>query len=66
VAIDKVTFLMFLNVPGMLGERLFAMFDRKKNGMIDFDEVLPFSDINSPQRVRASKEVMQSQRLHRF
>ena len=37
---DKSTFIKFFNMPGMLGERLFAVFDIKKNGVIDFEEFL--------------------------
>ena len=36
--IDKLTFLKVFKVPGMLGERLFAAFDRKDNGVIDLEE----------------------------
>ena len=38
-SIDKETFLRFFpNVPGMLGERLFYVFNTKRTGEIDFDE----------------------------
>jgi len=35
---SKETFLQYFNLPGILGERLFAVFDAKKNGVIDFEE----------------------------
>ena len=35
---DKATFLRFFNMPGMLGERLFQVFDRKQNGVIEWEE----------------------------
>lgn len=38
--IDKVTFLRIFKQPGMLGERLFAVFDRNKDGYIDQTEFL--------------------------
>lgn len=34
---DKATFLALFNLPGMVGERLFAVFDRKKLGVIDYE-----------------------------
>lgn len=38
---DKETFLRFFsNVPGLVGERLFHVFDSKKDGMVDFEEFL--------------------------
>jgi Ca2+-binding EF-hand superfamily protein len=39
-AIDKRTFLRVFTLPGMLGERLFAVFDRKKREMLDFNDLL--------------------------
>ncbi len=36
--IDKLTFLKVFNLPGILGERLFAAFDRKQNDVIDLEE----------------------------
>ena len=36
--IDKGTFLKFFPLPGLLGERLFKVFDRKQTGVIDFEE----------------------------
>lgn len=36
--IDKVTFLKLFDLPGHLGERLFAVFDSKKTGVIDEEE----------------------------
>lgn len=35
---DKRTFLQFFDYPGMFGERLFEMFDTKKNGLCDKEE----------------------------
>ena len=37
---DKSTFLEFFPLPGLLGERLFTMFDRKNTGVIDYDEFM--------------------------
>lgn len=37
---DKSTFLKFFKVPGMLGERLFAVFDRRHDGVIDYTEFI--------------------------
>ena len=36
--IDKATFLRFFPLPGLLGERLFKVFDRKNTGAVDFEE----------------------------
>ncbi|CAN0296694.1 unnamed protein product, partial [Discosporangium mesarthrocarpum] len=36
--IDKETFLQYLPLPGLLGERLFAVFDKKGSGEIDYEE----------------------------
>ena len=41
--IDRITFLQFFNLPviltqGLLGERLFELFDTKNTGLIDFEE----------------------------
>ena len=38
--IDKVTFLKYFPLPGMMGERLFKVFDRDDSGGIDFQEFL--------------------------
>ena len=38
--IDKATFLKYFPLPGMMGERLFAVFDRDNSGNIDFTEFL--------------------------
>ena len=38
--VDKIAFLKMFNLPGMLGERLFAAFDRKSNGVIDYEEFI--------------------------
>ena len=38
--IDKETFLQYFPLTGLLGERLFANFDKKGNGFIDFDEFI--------------------------
>jgi hypothetical protein len=35
--VDKETFLQYFPLNGLLGERLFAQFDTKKSGYIDFD-----------------------------
>ncbi|CAM9330850.1 unnamed protein product, partial [Sphacelaria rigidula] len=36
--IDKETFLQYFPLPGLLGERLFAVFDKKCSGEIDYEE----------------------------
>ena len=38
--IDKATFLKFFPLPGLLGERLFSVFNGSHNMKIDFREVL--------------------------
>jgi Ca2+-binding EF-hand superfamily protein len=38
--VDKASFLRYFPLPGMMGERLFAVFDRDANGSIDFPEFL--------------------------
>ena len=38
--VDKITFLRFFPLPGLLGERLFSVFDTKETGVIDFEEFL--------------------------
>ena len=38
--IDKPTFLKFFPLPGLLGERLFTVFDSKHTGVVDFEEFL--------------------------
>lgn len=38
--IDKETFLQYFPLNGLLGERLFAQFDTKKIGIIDFDDFI--------------------------
>mmetsp|Transcript_655 Transcript_655/g.682 ORF Transcript_655/g.682 Transcript_655/m.682 type:complete len:883 (-) Transcript_655:908-3556(-) len=38
--IDKDTFLQYFPLAGLLGERLFAQFDTRKSGFIDFDEFI--------------------------
>ena len=38
--IDKETFLQYFPLNGLLGERLFAQFDTKKTGSIDFDDFI--------------------------
>lgn len=40
LGIDKETFLQYFPLNGLLGERLFAQFDLKKTGYIDFDEFI--------------------------
>ena len=35
---SKETFLQYFALPGILGERLFAVFDAEKNGVISFEE----------------------------
>eukprot|EP00127_Corallochytrium_limacisporum_P003036 Clim_evm83s144 gene=Clim_evmTU83s144 len=37
---DKETFLQYMHLPGMLGERLFAVFDTKKDGVIHMTEFI--------------------------
>ncbi|KAG5178660.1 hypothetical protein JKP88DRAFT_158720 [Tribonema minus] len=36
--IDKETFLQYFPLPGLLGERLFAVFDKKNIGEVDYEE----------------------------
>ena len=38
--VDKSSFLRYFPLPGMMGERLFSVFDRDGNGSIDFPEFL--------------------------
>ena len=38
--ISKDTFLKFFELPGVLGDRLFEVFDYKKTGVIDFEEFI--------------------------
>jgi hypothetical protein len=38
--IDKDTFLQYFPLNGLLGERLFAQFDIRKTGFIDFEEFI--------------------------
>ena len=38
--ICKETFLQYLPLNGLLGERLFAQFDVNKRGYLDFDEFI--------------------------
>ena len=38
--ISKDTFMKFFDLPGVLGDRLFQVFDTKKTGEIDFEEFL--------------------------
>ena len=38
--VDRLSFLRFFHLPGLLGERLFEKFDIKNNGHIDFEEFL--------------------------
>jgi len=38
--IDKETFLQYFPLNGLLGERLFAQFDVKKAGIVDFDDFI--------------------------
>lgn len=37
--IAKDTFLKFFDLPGVLGDRLFEVFDTKKTGVIDFEGI---------------------------
>eukprot|EP00742_Colponemidia_sp_Colp-10_P002797 GILJ01002991.1.p1 GENE.GILJ01002991.1~~GILJ01002991.1.p1 ORF type:complete len:769 (+),score=114.17 GILJ01002991.1:198-2504(+) len=39
-SLNKETFLKYFPLPGMLGERLYAVFDKDKNGSIDFQEFI--------------------------
>jgi Ca2+-binding EF-hand superfamily protein len=36
--VDKDTFLQYFPLHGLLGDRLFAQFDTRKTGFIDYDE----------------------------
>ena len=38
--VDKASFLRYFPLPGMMGERLFAVFDRDNNQSLDFPEFL--------------------------
>lgn len=38
--IDKETFLQYFPLNGLLGDRLFAQFDKRKTGYIDFEEFI--------------------------
>lgn len=38
--IDKATFLEYFPLPGIMGERLYAVFDRDSSGGVDFQEFL--------------------------
>jgi serine/threonine protein kinase/Ca2+-binding EF-hand superfamily protein len=38
--VDKRTFMKYFNLPGMLGERVFSVFDQKKTGVIDQEEFM--------------------------
>ena len=38
--VDKVTFLKYFPLPGMMGERLFTVFDRDNSGGIDFQDLV--------------------------
>jgi len=38
--IDKATFLQYFPLPGIMGERLYAVFDRDHSGGVDFQEFL--------------------------
>ncbi len=38
--IDKDTFLQYFPLNGLLGERLFAQFDKRRSGFIDFEEFI--------------------------
>jgi len=38
--VSKETFLSVYKLPGILGERVFKVFDKKKSGVIDFEEFL--------------------------
>ena len=40
VGIDKDTFLQYLPLNGLLGERLFAQFDQKKTGVIEYEDFI--------------------------
>jgi Ca2+-binding EF-hand superfamily protein len=38
--VDKATFLTYFPLPGLIGERLFATFDSKHTGNIDYEEFI--------------------------
>ncbi len=38
--IDKVTFLQYFHLPGLIGERLFAAFDKRNEGCIPYDDFI--------------------------
>lgn len=40
IGIDKETFLKYIPICGLLGERMFVKFDKKKNGSVDFNDFL--------------------------
>ena len=39
-SIDKITFMKIFQMPGILGDRLFAAFDHKNIGAVDYEEFL--------------------------
>ena len=39
-AMDKTSFLKLFKLPGLLGERLFAVFDANQNGSVDYAEFM--------------------------
>lgn len=45
---SKITFLKYANLPGIIGERLFTISDRNKDGFLNFVEFMtPIMKINS-------------------
>ncbi len=38
--VDKETFLKYFPIPGLIGERLFVIFDKKNEGFLDYEEFL--------------------------
>jgi len=38
LGINRVTYLKYTNLPGIIGERLFNICDKNKDGYLDFEE----------------------------
>jgi hypothetical protein len=38
--VDKVTFLQYTNLPGVLGDRIFGIMDEDEDGFLDLKEFI--------------------------
>jgi hypothetical protein len=38
--VDKVTFLQYTNLPGVLGDRIYAIMDEDEDGLLDVKEFI--------------------------